>query len=264
MHINIIFLIILFQPFFSLKAAVSFEEYLTVKSALEKAFHVINKNEEDSFSVNEKVEGVDENYWWDIPLVHASYVRKASESSSAIHNIYLMGGFARLDYMTLDSLALTGCHEMGHGIGGAPKKELSIYSDYSSSMEGQADYFATNICLPIVLGFLETERTVGYTEEELGFISKLCLRQKHHSEKNCIRYFKALRANIEYFEFNGEHSSYSGVAQEIALSLNYSPNYYPTAQCRINTMIHGILKMQRPQCWFPSGQNNGSFLNLLD
>jgi hypothetical protein len=51
--------------------------------------------------------------------------------------------------MTVDLLALTSCHEMGHFVGGFPFKGTSRVEDgTASASEGQADYFATKDCLP--------------------------------------------------------------------------------------------------------------------
>jgi hypothetical protein len=51
--------------------------------------------------------------------------------------------------MTVDTLAFTLCHEMGHFVGGFPFKGGSRVADGSASAaEGQADYFATKDCLP--------------------------------------------------------------------------------------------------------------------
>lgn len=54
----------------------------------------------------------------------------------------LYGGMARHPEMTADGYALVVCHELGHHLGGAPKKTFRW-----ATSEGQADYFATLKCL---------------------------------------------------------------------------------------------------------------------
>ncbi|MCM2350042.1 MAG: hypothetical protein NDI69_08465 [Bacteriovoracaceae bacterium] len=57
--------------------------------------------------------------------------------------ITLYGGMARHKQLTMDGLKLILCHELGHHLGGSPKKGTNKWS----SAEGQADYFASMKCL---------------------------------------------------------------------------------------------------------------------
>lgn len=79
---------------------------------------------------------------WDNPRVNAGTIRA---QRGKIWKINLYGGFPRHPLVTPDGYALVICHEIGHHIGGAPKK--SPQSAPWSSNEGQADYFATLKCL---------------------------------------------------------------------------------------------------------------------
>ena len=63
------------------------------------------------------------------------------DGNKAVLNIH--GGYARIAPMTEGSFASTICHELGHIVGGFP--QVMPTKKYSS--EGQADYFASNICL---------------------------------------------------------------------------------------------------------------------
>jgi hypothetical protein len=53
--------------------------------------------------------------------------------------VSMFGGLARHDTITADGFALVVCHEIGHHIGGAPRK-TSTWSNPWASNEGQADY----------------------------------------------------------------------------------------------------------------------------
>lgn len=62
-------------------------------------------------------------------------------------HIAMFGGLARHETITIDGMTLVACHELGHHLGGAPRK-----SDWGgavgwASNEGQADYFGTLKCL---------------------------------------------------------------------------------------------------------------------
>ncbi len=236
-------------------AAVTFEEFTKLKKALYLAYEDMKPSANDLLSINTKIPGLEENYWWNINMVHASYVRlEAQDSSLVTHNIYLMGGFARLEGMTLDGLATTACHEIGHGIGGAPKKDPTRMNPVPSAMEGQSDYFATKVCLPIVFKYLE--QTTKSNDSD--YIERLCATQSLYEMPLCKRLFTALEADIFYFQYLGDETSFEEFSNNIAVDLDKEPTAYPDSQCRIDTMIHGILKLERPQCWFPGGAINGS------
>lgn len=233
-------------------AAVSYEEFLQVKEALYKTYKIINNNENEVLTINKTGDGLDETYWWDINMVHASYVN-VEESGRIFHNIYLMGGFARIDQMTPDGLLITGCHEIAHGIGGAPRKNPSVYSDFRASTEGQSDYFATNVCLPIALGFLDTMREV----HQKPIYQELCSLSPHPMNL-CLRMMNALESDVAYFnEHLGGDVSFEKFSHHVQRELNLDPSYYPDEQCRLDTMINGILGLERPECWFPGGEPNG-------
>ena len=80
---------------------------------------------------------------WASPTVNAGTYRDERNKQWLV-NLY--GGLARHPFMTLDGYALVICHEIGHHLGGAPKKTLEARPFWPSS-EGQADYWATLKCL---------------------------------------------------------------------------------------------------------------------
>jgi len=58
----------------------------------------------------------------------------------------MFGGLARHETMTPDGFATVVCHELGHHLGGVPKK-FSWFGNSWASNEGQADYFGIMKCL---------------------------------------------------------------------------------------------------------------------
>lgn len=81
------------------------------------------------------------NRGWNDATVNAYAQRSGSN-----WNVAMFGGLARHNTITEDGFALVVCHEIGHHIGGAPKK-ASMWSSTWASNEGQADYFANLKCL---------------------------------------------------------------------------------------------------------------------
>ncbi len=241
----------------SLYAQVNREEFLKVKEALYKTFEELKSSDSETLSINTLVAGLNETYWWDIEMVHASYVHQDPNDfeEGAIHNIYIMGGFSRFTGMTPDGLLVTGCHEIGHGIGGAPRKNPSL-TDFRSSMEGQSDYFATRFCLPIALKYLEELRVVN----ESDTYKQIC-DHSDYEERTCLRMLTALEGDVAYFNYNQPTGTpvvnFETFSEHIQNELNFDPSYYPDSQCRLDTMINGILKLERPECWYPGGEVNG-------
>lgn len=75
-----------------------------------------------------------------------STVNAYAQRSGKNWMVNMFGGLARHATITEDGMSLVVCHEIGHHIGGAPKK-ASAWSNSWASNEGQADYFSNLKCL---------------------------------------------------------------------------------------------------------------------
>ena len=254
-------IVILFILFFSHSttfAALSYQDLQDVTYALKQAFVEINQEQNHTLQVNKPIPGISPTYWWDIDMVHASYVREEKPQGIVEHNLYLMGGFVRLPLMTREGLLLTGCHEMGHGLGGEPKK-LSSDGSVPSSTEGQSDYFATRVCLPIALKYLPVKDAFQIKP----IYQKICSLQKEHEQNICLRMMYAIDTDVAYFQYLGAKPSLETYSKHQQSQLDLNPSYYPGAQCRIDTEIHGLLGLERPECWYPNGEKNGKLRENL-
>ena len=81
---------------------------------------------------------------WTDPTVNAY----AQEQVPGVDTIVMFGGLARHQETTEDAMALVACHELGHHLGGAPRKTIAATGalDWAAN-EGQADYWGTMKCL---------------------------------------------------------------------------------------------------------------------
>ncbi len=233
-----ILIILLFS--FNAFASLNFEEFKEVKVAVAKAFLELRPSEKHSLAINQAV-GDNEHYWWDLEATHASYSGYEQDGLTK-HHIFLFGGFARLKGMTKDGLAVTACHEIAHGIGGEPLKVTG------NTSEGQADYYATKSCLEIVFKYLKIDEL----SIRDNYIKDLCQRESNNI-KFCLRAMSALKSDIEFFETLGDTVDFNRHSSNIATELNSGATYYPDSQCRLDTMIHGVLDLERPRCWYPKG-----------
>jgi len=155
--------------------------------------------------------------------------------------VELWGGYATPAEMTTDSEALVVCHEFGHQFGGAPFRLGT--SDPWAAAEGQADYFAANICFPEYL-----KRFVAPVAEAnpLPAAVKKCVGQ---TDVYCTR---KLRAAFEFAELiaavqKNPAPSFDTFDSTVVTKTNID---HPEAQCRFDTFLAGFANAPRPACWY--------------
>lgn len=126
--------------------------------------------------------------------------------------------------LTADHLDLILCHELGHLLGAAPKKEnhLTDAGDWASA-EGESDYYSGS-CLKKLWGGNENQSRIDRTAE--GFFRLL-------------------------FSFYGKHGHESEPSilrrdPRQVLETNLS---YPSLQCRLDSVVSGLRHAPRPRCW---------------
>jgi hypothetical protein len=128
--------------------------------------------------------------------------------------IEVWGGMLKHPLMTENSLKLLLCHEMGHVLGGAPLKSRNGWS----STEGQSDYYSS----------LECAHHLGISEFEF--------------------FEAALNLTKIYAEVSREPvPNLESCDESIVSRTNFG---YPKAQCRLDTLLAGWRRQDRPRCWF--------------
>ncbi len=175
-----------------------------------------------------------ENCWKDDSI--NAYCTRDMEDNPVIK---IMGGLIRHPDMTMDALYLLACHELGHYLGGAPKAFRGRTNERSwSSAEGQADYFATTKCLPLIFNSdKETEKSLDFAPYDQ--IEKAKIRCKDKSPQ-CIR--MALAAATVAYVFH-TITPYEDLPELDKKDLRtvFSTFYsHPAPQCRLDTFINGL------------------------
>jgi hypothetical protein len=200
------------------------------------------------------------NFLWNESKLNAYATR--DDYNNPIINI--TAGLANHDLITKDSLSLIICHELGHFLGGAPKKIRGRSTKRSwSSAEGQADYYATAYCMKKVLKVMDKNNTnTKMNEQNLEICSSLECNRVALASLNLARVY----AEIDFF--SGD------------LSLTQTDDYttydtiygHSNPQCRLDTMISGLRcprsesiqfddkdplqsacrlpEFRRPRCWY--------------
>jgi hypothetical protein len=161
----------------------------------------------------------------------------------------MFGGLARHETITEDGMSLVVCHEIGHHIGGAPKKGGSAggwgggagASTWASN-EGQADYFATLKCL----------RKSFLNDDNIAIVSLMTVPKaltdackkssKNDKEDNalCIRTSMAGKSVSDLFSVLGRLPATKFETPDSKVVTKTDDNH-PKAQCRLDTYFQGSL-----------------------
>ncbi len=170
-------------------------------------------------------------------------------------------GLAKNPRMTLDAIAGVICHELGHFLGGRPKK--SKQNGSWSSFEGQADYFATSQCL----------RKYFKEQDNQGIVSKMPIPR--YVTKKCRDNFSHSE-DVAICQRSAAASLSMGItmADEVTRTISFqtpdtsiveknSLDMSRNIQCRLDTYFQGLLcntpredgtclgpDGERPRCWF--------------
>jgi hypothetical protein len=155
--------------------------------------------------------------------------------------VSMFGGLARHETITEDGFALVVCHELGHHIGGAPRK-VSPWSSPWASNEGQSDYFATLKCLR--RGWErdnneEIVRAMNVPET----LQKACSAQHIWNQDyyTCIRGGMAGLSVAKLFQALRNSTVEPKFDTPDAKVVTKTDDNHPATQCRLDTYFQGSL-----------------------
>ena len=149
----------------------------------------------------------------------------------------MFGGLARHEAITRDGMALVICHEIGHHIGGAPRKTSAWASPWASN-EGQADYFSTLKCLRHVWNDENNSEVISTMEVPAELTAK-CASSDDASL--CIRGGMAGMSVARLFQsLYGEANSPKFETPSTKVVVKTDDNH-PATQCRLDTYFQGAL-----------------------
>ncbi len=184
------------------------------------------------------------NLDWENPKVNASATRDDNDNPV----IVIFGGMVRHPEQTVDGLYTILCHELGHHLGGAPRK-FRGYSDKRSwaSAEGQSDYYAATKCLPIVFNQSITSpkmddlaETKELSAAEIACGNDLICSRILLSGFSVAKVFASLRDYIEEPSLSNKDKN---VVWETEMG-------HPHPQCRLDTIRSGALCSVSPSLPF--------------
>jgi hypothetical protein len=153
----------------------------------------------------------------------------------------MFGGLARHETITADGFAMVACHEIGHHIGGAPKKASWMGNTWASN-EGQADYWGTMKCFRRVMMNDDNASIVAKMEVDQFAREKcegiyaneaeiaLCLRNAMGG-LSLGNLFRALRRQTTPLAFNTPDRT----------RVTRTNDNHPDSQCRLDTYFAGAI-----------------------
>ena len=172
---------------------------------------------------------------WTDPTVNA-YAQQMGKT----WKVSMFGGLARHETITVDAMALVVCHEIGHHIGGAPRK-VSPWSSPWASNEGQADYFATLKCLRHVFLNDNNSAVVKKLKAPAPLVAA-CAKAWPNKDDNaiCVRNGMAGASVAGLFAAlrNQPEAKFDTPDANVVTKTN---DAHPAHQCRLDTYFQGAL-----------------------
>ncbi|RYZ90251.1 MAG: hypothetical protein EOP04_04475 [Proteobacteria bacterium] len=188
-----------------------------------------------------------------------------------VHQVSIMAGNLSKKTMDMDSLRLLMCHEVGHFLGGGPRRiELDPIEDQTwNVIEGAADYFASTQCMKRVLKG-QDHVAVLLSKAADADVSELCASNFAGIEDQliCERSLYASKKLIAFFAQAKKVANTFRLDTPDASVLKVTNPSHPDLQCRLDTYKAGALCSvdssvtmdskdlskgncsSRPLCWF--------------
>ncbi len=166
-------------------------------------------------------------------------VNAYASRSGTTWNVAMFGGLARHQYVTEDGFMMVVCHELGHHIGGAPKK--GGFGSAWASNEGQSDYFATLKCMRAILEKDDNETIVSKMQIDASAAQKCEATYKSSNEiALCKRLAMGGKSLAMLLGDLGGNSNvnFNTPDQSKVSATNHN---HPQAQCRLDTYFNGAL-----------------------
>lgn len=155
--------------------------------------------------------------------------------------VSMFGGLARHKAITVDGFTLVVCHELGHHLGGAPKKVRMGKVVWSSS-EGQSDYWGTMKCLRKVWA---KENNIAAARNLIVDSSarRKCDSTYRNAEDRAICYRSAMagKSLASLFRHLRKLPNEVDFSEPVRTQVETTEHGHPMPQCRLDTYFRAAL-----------------------
>lgn len=212
--------------------------FLDVGREIEKHYGPIAKSEGQTLNIRWLPES---------PIFNSTGIYRDNQWEISVY-----GGLLKNPGLTAEAFRFILCHEMGHIIGGRPYYDdadniiIGGLEKYGSSNSGQPDYYATAICMKVLLRDQDNSYFSAVNVDQ-GLNSKCVAQFKTVESQNLCRRIgnaglEAMKLFESVFEMN-QNLSFDTPSKVIARTMIPS---HPELQCRLDTILAGALCLFRP------------------
>jgi len=164
------------------------------------------------------------------------------DATGKIWNVAMFGGLARHPEMNEDGFAVVVCHELGHHIGGMPRKKDAKGALRWAANEGQADYYATLKCLRNY--FADQDNQSALKNVEVPSIVKASCEKSYANANEIALCQRSAMAGLTLGKFfrvlmNTKTEVSFQTPDPTVVKVTYDA--HPEAQCRLDTYFQGSL-----------------------
>lgn len=174
-----------------------------------------------------------------------SALKPVGESSFVVT---LTGAVPQSAPMNMDGYAIVACHELGHILGGTPKQTSALAQ--WSSVEGQADYYATNQCMWHYVKNLQSSDVIHDFDKESVARCDEVFGDDINKMLGCLRITSGILAMVDYFNQTISKDNNISLTSHDETKVTKTLQKYPSPQCRVDTWLAGLYNQPRPRCWF--------------
>ena len=170
-------------------------------------------------------------------------VNASAQQSGGVYILNMYGGLARHETVTMDGFALVACHELGHHLGGAPKK-LGGWSNWASN-EGQSDYYANLKCLRQVFTDAGSQAFTRMSEgDEVAINACAATHADPDDQAVCVRAAMAGKSVARLFQALRNETVTPRYDTPDTKVVTAMMDTHPATQCRMDTYLAGSLCTQ--------------------
>jgi len=167
-----------------------------------------------------------------------STVNASSMQFGKSWKVNMYGGLARRPEITKDGFTVVMCHEMGHHLGGYPYS--NPFAGWAAS-EGQADYFATDVCARKVWADEKVENAKSRFEVNPLVKSKCDSAWSNQDDQNLCYRINAASRSLAVLLSGLNKVSEPQFSTPDKLVVKVTNRTYGSAQCRLDTYFNGSL-----------------------
>lgn len=157
-----------------------------------------------------------------------------ADQNNAFWYVWIKGGIGKHPAITRLGLIAITCHEIGHHLGGYPKKDRWPWA----SAEAQADYFAAHVCMRKVFATYSKKYIVRETW-------KYCDGLSEQDAAICNLTLSAAQENANLLGMYWKPKMTPSYDTPDATVATYTNTGYPNPQCRLDSYRYGAF------CWKP-------------